>query len=80
MRTKQQHSGNMGYGGVTNGTRRSKNQLPTAATRAYSCRLLMLGDWTAAGRQDRSVVPSAPISTVALLFAFCSQEKLAGLF
>ena len=34
-----------------------------AATRAYSCTLLMLGGWTAAGRQDRSVVPSAPIST-----------------
>ena len=27
MRTKWQHSGNMGYGGVTNGTLRSKNQL-----------------------------------------------------
>ena len=40
----------------------------------------MLGGWTAAGRQDRSVVPSAPISTVALLFAFYSREKLAGLF
>ena len=28
----------------------------TATTRAWSCRLLMLGGWTAAGRQDRSVV------------------------
>ena len=27
MRTKRQHSRNMGYGGVTNGTLRSKNQL-----------------------------------------------------
>ena len=27
MRTKWQHSGNVGYGGVTNGTLRSKNQL-----------------------------------------------------
>ena len=27
MRTKRQHSGNMKYGGVTNGTLRSNNQL-----------------------------------------------------
>ena len=27
MRTTRQHSGNLGYGGVTNGTLRSKNQL-----------------------------------------------------
>ena len=35
----------------------------------------MLGGWTAARRQDRSVVPSAP-SLYPLLFAFYSQAKL----
>ena len=39
------------------------------------CRLLMLGGWTAAGQQDRSVVPLAP-KDYPLLFAFYSQEKL----
>ena len=47
----------MAHGGVTNATLRSKQPATTtAATRAYSCRLLLLGGWTAAGRQDRSVV------------------------
>ena len=47
----------------------------TAATRAYSCRLLLLGGWTAAGRQDRCVVPSAPVST-AVCILWSSKNTL----
>ena len=35
MRTKRQHGGNMGYGGVTNGTLRSKVQLPQQQPHAH---------------------------------------------
>ena len=39
---------------MTNGTPRTQSATTTAATRAKSCRLLLLGGRTAAGRQDRS--------------------------
>ena len=41
--------------------RSKQSATATAATRAESCRLLLLGDWTAAGRRDCSVVLCAKI-------------------
>ena len=52
---QRQHIGNMGYGGMANGTLRLKlSATTTAATRANIYSLLLLGGWTAVGRQDRS--------------------------
>ena len=56
----------MAYRRVEHRRLRSKQSpTTTAATRAWTCRLLPLGDWTAAGRQDRSVVLCAKIGKCA---------------